>query len=562
MMTTDELKQLIASGETMTVEFKGESKKALSDRELYEAIVCLANAEGGVLLIGVEDDGRITGAKPRHPGGTQVALLQAAILNNTEPAVNVTAEILYVDETAVIAIEIPKVAPEICSTRDGKCMRRSIGVQGPECRPYYPHQQQNARVTANDVDYSATPVGGTSINDLNPLEIERLRQTIKQKGGETRLLELGDEGLVKALGLVVTHENHLIPNIAGLLLLGHVHTLAQRIPTHQLAFQVITADKEVRVNDWFREPLLYTLEQIDARFRNLNQEREADVGLVRLGIPDYSPDAFREALLNAVQHRNYAVLKETYVQLHADHMFIASPGGFPQGITLENLLVHEPNARNGRLSAALRRIGLVETTGRGIDKIFYGQLRFGRGAPDYSRSDSHGVRVILMGGRESSEFAVFVADQERAGNHLSLDDLLILDHLRHERRIDSELAGFLTQRGTAHGRATLERLTERGVVEAKGEKRGRIYHLSASVYEALGLKGGYVRSKGFNRIRQKAMVLEFAQAHGCVSRSDVVELCNLGGDQASRLLRRLAKENLLRKVGEKRGAHYVPQSKK
>jgi ATP-dependent DNA helicase RecG len=557
-MTTEELLALVAEGETMTVEFKGEAKNSLSDRELYEAVVCLANAEGGVLLVGVEDDRQITGARERHQGGTQSALLQAAILNNTEPAVSVNAELISVDGNAIIVINIPKVAPAICSTRDGKCVRRIMGVQGPECQPYYPHQQQTERVSTGDVDYSAMPVGGTDITDLNPLEIERLRQTIKQKGGETRLLELGDEDLVKALGLVVTQDDHLVPNVAGVLLLGRSEVLTERIPTHQLAFQVIAADKEVRVNDWFREPLLYTLEQVESRFRNLNEEREADVGLVRLGIPDYSPDAFREALLNAVQHRNYAVLKETYVQLHADHLFIASPGGFPHGINLGNLLVHEPNARNGRLSEALRRIGLVETTGRGIDKIFYGQLRFGRGVPDYSRSSSDGVRVILMGGRESSQFAVFVAEQEKAGNRLLLDDLLVLDHLRHERRIDSELAGRLTQRGTNHGRSTLERLNERGLVEARGEKRGRVYHLGAAVYGALGLKGGYIRSKGFSGIRQKAMVLEFAQAHNHVARSDVMELCNLGGDQASRLLRNLAAEGLLRKVGERRGAHYVP----
>jgi ATP-dependent DNA helicase RecG len=557
-MTTEELKVLIADGETMTVEFKGESKKPFSDREMYEAVVCLANAEGGVLLIGVEDDGRITGARERHAGGTQSALLQAAILNNTEPAVNVISELLAADEGEVISIAVPKGSPSICSTKDGKCMRRVMGVRGPECRPYYPHQQQSERVAMGDIDYSANPVGGTGIDDLNPLEIERLRQTIKQKGGEARLLELDDTELVKALGLVVTQGSELVPNVSGLILLGRTDVLAQCIPTHQIAFQVIGADKEVRVNDWFREPLLYTLEQVEARFRNLNAEREAEVGLVRLGIPDYSPDAFREALLNAVQHRSYAVLKETYVQLHDDHMFIASPGGFPQGITLENLLVHEPSARNARLSETLRRIGLVETTGRGIDKIFYGQLRFGRGSPDYSRSDAEGVRIILMGGRESSAFAVFVAEQERAGNSLTLDDLLVLDHLRHERRIDSDLAGRLTQRGIAHGRATLERLNERGLVEARGEKRGRVYHLAASVYEVLGLRGGYVRTKGFSRIRQKAMVIEFVQAHGRVTRSDVMELCNLGGDQASRLLRNFAKEGVLKKAGEKRGAHYVP----
>lgn len=556
-MTTEELTALIAQGETMTIEFKGESKSPLSDRELYEAVVCLANAEGGVLLIGVEDDGRTTGARERHPGGTQCARLQAAILNNTEPAVTVEVELGSAENKEIIVIQVPKIAPATCSTKDAKCVRRVMGIHGPECRPYYPHQQQSDRVETGEIDYSGTPVGGTCYKDLNPLEIERLRQTIKQKGGETSLLELGDEELAKALGLVVTQGSELVPNVSGLLLLGRNDVVAQHIPTHQLAFQVVGADKEVRVNDWFREPLLYTLEQVESRFRNLNEEREAEVGLVRLGIPDYSPDAFREALLNAVQHRNYAVLNTTYVQLHSDHLFLASPGGFPQGITLDNLLVHEPTARNARLSEALRRIGLVETTGRGIDKIFYGQLRFGRGAPDYSRSNSEGVRIILMGGPESSAFAVFVAEQERSGNSLSLDDLLVLDHLRHERRIDSELAGRLTQRGTNHGRATLERLNECGLVEARGERRGRIYHLSAAIYEAMGINSAYVRAKGFDRIQQKQMILDYLRTNGRVTRSEVAELCRLTEDQAFRAIGRLVELGKVKLQGRGRGSHYV-----
>ena len=70
MMDLEQLQQLVATGESMTVEFKGESRGQMSDRQIYEAVVCLANSEGGLLLIGVEDDGEITGARPRHGGST------------------------------------------------------------------------------------------------------------------------------------------------------------------------------------------------------------------------------------------------------------------------------------------------------------------------------------------------------------------------------------------------------------------------------------------------------------------------------------------------------------
>ena len=83
-MNETDIKSLIAAGETLTVEFKGEEREAFNDRALYENVVCLANGEGGTLLIGVEDNGHVTGARPRHGATTDHAKLQAAIFNNTE----------------------------------------------------------------------------------------------------------------------------------------------------------------------------------------------------------------------------------------------------------------------------------------------------------------------------------------------------------------------------------------------------------------------------------------------------------------------------------------------
>ncbi len=84
-LNTAEIGRLIAAGESLTLEFKGESRRSLPDREVYENVVCLANTEGGVLLIGVEDDASVTGARPRHGSTTEPHRLEAAIRNNTAP---------------------------------------------------------------------------------------------------------------------------------------------------------------------------------------------------------------------------------------------------------------------------------------------------------------------------------------------------------------------------------------------------------------------------------------------------------------------------------------------
>ena len=246
-----------------------------------------------------------------------------------------------------------------------------------------------------------------------------------------------------------------------------------------------------------------------------------------------------------------------HIQFHPDHLFIANPGGFVQGITLDNLLIHEPKPRNPCLADACRRIGLVEKTGRGIDKIYLGQLWYGRPLPDYSSSDHEVVRLYLRGGKASLEFAAFVYEEDKAGRPLALDELLILNQLQHERRLDAPTVGKLTQRGETYARSVLERLVERGLVEPRGEKRGRIYMLSAPIYQRLGLPAGYVRAHGFDPVRQEAMVIEYVKAHGQITRRDATELCSLSDDQASHLLRNMVKKELLESRGQKRGSYYV-----
>ena len=270
------------------------------------------------------------------------------------------------------------------------------------------------------------------------------------------------------------------------------------------------------------------------------------VGMFRLPVPDYSPIGFREALNNALLHRDYTRLDAVYVQWQPDHLLITSPGGFPVGITAENLLVHEPKPKNPRLAAACRRIGLVEQTGRGVDKIYMGQLRYGRPVPDYSRSDSTGVRVVIRGGKPSLDFSAFVFEQEKAEAPLALDELILLNTLFFERRVSAETAGRLIQRGTAEGRAALEKMHERGMIEGVGAGKGRAYHLNADFYRRFGQPEGYVRAHGISALRREGMVLEYVQAYGRIERKHVMELFGLSSEQAGRILSKMCEKGVKR----------------
>jgi ATP-dependent DNA helicase RecG len=110
-LTPERLRSLMELGETLDVEFKGEQNRQLGDRELIETVVCMANRgseQPGYLLVGVEDDGTVTGARPRHPGGkTEPIQVQALITNNTQPALSCQGVVIELDEKPILVIEIP-----------------------------------------------------------------------------------------------------------------------------------------------------------------------------------------------------------------------------------------------------------------------------------------------------------------------------------------------------------------------------------------------------------------------------------------------------------------------
>ncbi|MDI6870226.1 MAG: ATP-binding protein [Bacillota bacterium] len=560
-MTPETLRSRIAGGETLNVEFKGEERGLFSDRELVETVVALANrpnSEPAWLLIGVEDDGRVTGARPRHEAGhTDPARLTAMISSRTRPSLTVRVHLVPLEGKEVLAIEVPPSRTPV-GTADGHYLRRIIGGDGrPACVPMHFHEMQAHQTDRGLLDYSALVVPEAGWGDLDPLEFERLRRSIRERRGRSdeTLLELSDLELAKALGAVEADGRVTAVRVLGLLLFGREEVLRWLLPAHEVAFQVLRG-QAVEVNDFFRWPLLRVMEEIEARFRARNREQEMLVGMLRLGVPDYPPAAFREGVANALIHRDYTRLGAVHIQWHDDRLEISNPGGFPEGVRLDNLLVTAPRPRNPLLADAFKRAGIVERTARGIDTIFYEQLRNGRPAPSYARSDATGVVLVLPGGQANLDFVRLLAEEGQAGRNLRLGELLVLNALWQERALTTDEAARLIQKPADEARAVLNRLVEAGLVEARGEKKGRAWHLSAATYRRLGDKAAYVRQRGFEPLQQEQMVLQYVEKHGRITRREAVELCCLSPDQAYRLLTRLTEEGKLVRHGTKKGAWY------
>jgi len=565
-VTPEALRSLIAGAETLDVEFKGEEGRALSDGDLVEAVVCLANRPGntpGWLLVGVEDDGRVTGARPRHADRTDPLRLQALVAHRTRPSLSARVEIVRLGDQDVIVVEVPAARAPV-GTSDGKYLRRALGGDGkPACLPLHFHEMQGLQADRGLLDYSALAVPDARWDDLDPLEFERFRRFIResQGRGDASLMDLPDVELAKALGAI--QANHAVSSVhaLGLLLFGRAESLRRLLPIHEVAFQVLSG-LDVRANDFFRWPLLRVMDELLARFRAQNREEELLVGMLRVGVPDYPPAAFREGVANALIHRDYTRLGAVHVQWHDDRIEISNPGGFPEGVRLDNLLVTQPRPRNPLLADAFKRAGVVERTARGIDTIFFEQLRNGRPAPSYARSNETGVVLVLPGGKANLAFARLVAEESQAQRPLGLDDLLLLNHLWLDRRLTTEEAARLIQKPEAEARGHLQRLVEAGLVEARGERKGRSWHLAAATYRRLGEKAAYVHQRGFEPVQQEQMVLQYVEKHGSIGRGEVAELCRLSPPQAYRLLKRLERQAKIRQTsGSTKGVRYGSASK-
>ena len=546
--------RIIPSSESLTVEFKSDLKK-YPDSDIFEAVVAFANTEGGSLYLGVEDNGQITGVHPSHKNPIT---LSAFVANNTVPPISIRAEIID-DEKPVLQISVPKSYSGVVATVSGKILRRRLKADGqPENTPMYPSEIATRLSDLRLLDYSTILIPEASMNDFDPLELDRMRKKILSYDGEKSLLDLADDELLKAIGFVRERDNQSTPTVLGLLMIGRVESIKRFIPTHSTSFQVLEGTN-VLINDDFTLPLLASIEKLNTYLEAWNPQREIEMGLFRMPAPDFDKRALREAIVNAYSHRDYSRMGRIRVSIADEGLTIANPGGFIEGVTVKNLLTAEPHGRNPALADALKRIGLAEKTGRGIDRIFEGSLIYGRTMPDYSGSNSVTVSLFIPRSAPDIQIAEMVSnEQNRLGRPLPINTLLILNYLKDAPRSDIHQISEALNIQETIAKTVLEKSIETGLVEAYGSGRGRSYILSKRVYKEKGgfSNIGYVRQVDIDETRYLELIKNLAQNNEFISRADVVQLLHVNENKAYWLLHKLVKDNVIVPVNRGRYAKY------
>ncbi len=540
----------IAQGESYEREFK---RGSINDRELTEAVVCLANGAGGVLLVGVEDNGTVTGARPRHGTVTDPHRLAATVQNLTEPAHAVEVSLADLAGGQVIIVEVAVADPGPIATKGGVYVKRALGSDGrPQCVPMTPHEIVSMGLATRGIDYATSLARGAAIADLDPAEFDRFRRLCSRSPGQEGLSRLSDLDILKALGLGPVPD---LVRIGAILLFGKQEAIQRWVPTAEFLFQDLRKNN-LATSVRLQGPLLQVADEIERMLAVRNSTTELMAGLLRIDLDLMPQTTRREAVANALVHRDYSELGPTSVRITDTQFAVSNPGGFPPGVTIDNIL-DQSRPRSPILADAFQRAGIVDRKGKGVNEMFESQLRGGRDAPDYSGSTSSLVSVSIPLGSADLDLVRFLLSFENDRQRpLSLDELRVVHEVKAGGfATNTELSESLRISPTAIRTATA-RLVEAGILEARGSGRNRRFHPTARFYDLAQDRNAYVRIKAMDPLQQEHMVMEYVRTYGTITRSQVANLCQLDSAEARRLLKRMTDKSALELVGTRRTAFY------
>ncbi len=526
----------MAGKEDEHLEFK-EAKSSFEFEDLVKYCCALANEKGGWIVLGVTD------VRPRQVVGTAAF----EILERTKSGLiqrlhlRIEVEELAHPDGRVLAFHAPSRPVGMPIQYKGAYWMRA----GEDLVPMTPDLLKRIFDEAQP-DFSAQVCPGATLADLEPSAIEIFRNHWREESGREDLGTARSEQLLEDAELLVDSA----VTYAALILMGSHRSLGKFLAQSEIIFEYRSDEASIAYQQRkeFREGFLLCQEELWKTIDLRNDRFSYQEGFFRKELPAFNELAVREAILNAVSHRDYRLSGSTFVKQWPAKIEVTNPGGFPPDVTPENILFRQ-SPRNRRVAEALAKCGLVERSGQGADRMFGAALREGKLPPDFSRSDPYHFSVVLNGKVQDELFLGFLERlSQETQAEIHVEDLLVFDAAR--RGIPVPLA--------VRGRVLP--LVAMGALEKPG--RGKLI-LSKRFYAYAGKRGEYTRRKGLDRETRKALLLQHIKSRG-VSGAPFNELSQVL-PQASRndlkvLLRELKEENRVHSRGTTRAAKWYPNA--
>jgi len=290
----------------------------------------------------------------------------------------VTTELFDDNKKRVVIIEIPsRPAGKVYKFEDVALMR-----VGEELRPMS-DQQYLKIIQEQEPDFSQKICKGVTIDDLDNSAIRKMQEAYSKKQENPQFLSLSKEQVLSDLDLVVDGK---VTN-AGVILLGTEEIIRKYIPQATIQLEYRANESKIRFDNRhsFKGPFFIEIDNLWNTIDIRNSTIPVQEGSYIFDIYSFNREAIREAVNNAVAHRNYILSSEIVVKQCPTCLDVISPGGFPKGVTLENLISVPSTPRNRLLSDVLQKTGIVERSGQGVDKIYYQTLKDGKREPDYTK---------------------------------------------------------------------------------------------------------------------------------------------------------------------------------
>jgi ATP-dependent DNA helicase RecG len=432
---------------------------------LAEQIAAFANSDGGTIVIGADERGHVT------PGLYQEEIegILRAASRKCRPIVPVAWEQMEAQGRPLIAISVAR-SPELHALDDGRVLIR----MGAHNQPLAGDEIRLLAATKSAADFESEAVPGATRADLDD---ELVAEYIEKR--QVRQRRPLPDTLDEVLREINALDPNGVPTTSGILLFGRAPQ--QVLPQSGIVF-VKFIGTEPRGEDGLagygrREEISGPLARVIERAWQIIYEEMAMgavvKGLERQDITEYPPFAVREALVNAVCHRDYRLRgRRIEIRMYSDRMEVISPGGLPGFITVDNL-VEEHFSRNPRLVSGLFQWGYIEELGLGIDRMIEELVQAGHQPPKF-RDQPYSFTVTLFNTRDRRAAPATGVWQKSMNERQARALTYIREHGSITNRDYQTLCSDV---GPETLRLDLADLVDRGILLKVGAKKGTYYIL-------------------------------------------------------------------------------------
>lgn len=516
-------------------EFPGEGdfvefKQGLPETKLREAIVAFSNTDGGVVLLGVRDDGQVQGITS---DGETIAKIHRSVAGVRNPGRYDVRSLLIGDRT-ILVLSVRRRREGFAQMQDGRILVRRGAMNAPVFDIELARFISQRALTR----FESTPVEAT-LDDADGVLIARLRGAygwstdhLADRLAEAGLLEIGDA----AAHLTVAGALYLLPRPAEVLGKAYVEVFRYRDESG-------TYDRRLEIDGPVDQ-------QVEQTTRELMAELGSDVvvlGVRRHEFPRIPEPVLREAIANAVAHRTYeATGQPVRIEIRPDRVIVRSPGGLPEPVTLANMR-EQNSARNVDVIRVLRRFRLAEDAGMGVDVMEDVMEAALLERPEFDADGAHVEVVLRLGSTVAPQERAWIAEVEQRGEIRMGDRILLLHAARGEVLTNGSVRELLGV-DSVQARSSLHRLRDLGYLSQRGQRGGAFYALAKGLAPPAGLQ--------LDDVELREVILGMA-ADQNVTNESVRTRTGLDRAQVLALLTALVESGELVRHGERRGTNYT-----